>query len=89
MAIVLDRIDSVPLSSDELSTELKAWLTVLVDSLNTIVQVTENGFNNLAAPQYTTLQIAALLADAPNGSIYYDTDLNQLQAKVNGVLVVL
>ncbi len=39
--IFLDRIDSVPLAADEFSFEFRAWATVLVDSLNSIVAAIE------------------------------------------------
>lgn len=42
MSLILDRIDSVPLAADKLSPELSSWLTVLADSLNTIIQSIEN-----------------------------------------------
>jgi len=89
MALNLDRFDSVPLTADDFSFEFRVWLTILVDSLNQVIGTIESSFNNLAAPSYTTVEIAALLADAPNGALFYDTDLDQLQAKVNGLLVVL
>lgn len=89
MAVFLDRIDAVPLAADDFSFEFRAWLAVLVDSLNSALSQIQNNFNSLSAPQYTTIDIAANLADAANGALFYDTDLNQLQAKVNGILVVL
>lgn len=89
MTFQLDRIDAVPLAADNFSVEYRAWVAVLVDSLNSVINTVENALNNLAAPQFTTAEIAALVSDAPNGALFYDTTLNQLQAKVNGVLVVL
>lgn len=84
--IFLDRIDAVPLAADNFSFEFRAWLAVLVDSLNSIVQTLED---NLIAPSYTTAQITVLAVNAQNGSIYYDITTHQLKAKVNDVIVVL
>lgn len=38
----LDRIDAVPLAADAFSNEYKAWVTVLVDSLNSAIQTIED-----------------------------------------------
>jgi len=84
--IPLDKIDSVPLEADNFSVEFRSWVTLLVDSFNINVQTLED---NLIAPQYTTAEITALAVSDPNGAIYYNTSTNQLQAKVNGVVVVL
>ena len=89
MAIFLDRIDAVPLGYDDLSFELDSWLSLVPDTLNENFQEIELAFNNLAAPQYTTLEITTLAVDAPNGALWYDTTTNQLKAKVNGVVVVI
>jgi len=88
-AIFLERVNSVPLGDDKLSPSLEQWFSNTVDTVNHSFTQVDDAFNNLAAPSYTTVEIAALLSAAPNGSLYYDVTLNQLQAKVNGVLVVL
>ena len=84
--IPLDRVDSVPVAADDFSAQFQSWLIGLADSFNINVQTLED---NLFAPQYTTSQITALALNDPNGAIYYNTSTNQLQAKVNGVVVVL
>lgn len=47
MAVFLDRIDAVPLAADPFSDEYKAWVTVLVDSLNSVINTVEQ---NLVTP---------------------------------------
>jgi hypothetical protein len=86
MAVILERVDSVPLAGNDLTIELNQWLTTLVDSLNTSFQTIED---NLIAPSRTTAEITALSTDAPNGSFWYDTDTNQIKAKSNGIVVVV
>lgn len=90
MSIILDRIDAVPLNSDDFSFEFKAWISVLSDSLNAIIQQLEDFINLLSAPEYTSAQITTLNAatpSLPNGIILYDTDLNVYVGKEAGVLV--
>lgn len=86
MAATLQRVDSVPLAGNDLTMELNQWLTTLVDSLNTTFQQIEDA---LVAPSYTTAQITTLAVTAPNGSIWYDTDTNEIKALVNGIVVVV
>ncbi len=89
MAINLERTDSVVLEGNSFTREFFSWITTLVDSLNTTIEQIENYVNLPYAPSFTTAQIATLSVNAPNGSWYYDTDTNQLKAKVNGVVVVI
>ncbi len=44
MAVILDRIDAVPLAADNFSEQFKSWLSILVDSLNSIVGAIEKNF---------------------------------------------
>ncbi len=88
--IFLEFVDTVPLEGNEqLTFELQRWLTTLADTINSSFQQLQDSINNLAAPQFTTAQITALAAHAPNGALFYDTDTDQLKAKVNGIVVVL
>lgn len=91
--IFLDRIDSVPLENDDFSFSMESWLSVLVDTLNENTVDTQNALNaninGLVVPSFTTAQITTLAVDAANGTMWYDTDTNQLKAKVNGVVVVI
>lgn len=90
MAIILDRIDAVPLNADGFSHEFKAWLAVLTDSLNAVIQQIESFIAFLNAPEYTSAQITALNAATPtlpNGIILYDSDLNVYVGKEAGSLV--
>ncbi|RLA22963.1 MAG: hypothetical protein DRQ62_07085 [Gammaproteobacteria bacterium] len=87
MAVFLERINAVPVVNREFSFEFLQWLTTMVDSLNSVLEQIQDNVG--VAQQYTTVQITANLAAWPNGQLFYDTTLNQLQAKVNGALVVL
>lgn len=90
MAIFLQRIDAFsPAADSEFSFSYITWLAVLIDTLNGIISTIQDRLNQTSAPQYTTVQITALAVDAPNGTLWYDTDTNELKAKVNGVVVVL
>jgi hypothetical protein len=89
LTITLERIDSVPLQSDNFSTEFSSWLSILCDSLNEVIQQLEDYINLPFAPSLTTVQITALPTTTPNGTLVYDSTTNQLKAKVNGVIVVL
>lgn len=42
MTIFLDRVDSVPVQSEDFTFEFEQWLTVTVDSLNETLQIIEN-----------------------------------------------
>lgn len=88
--IFLEFIDTVPLQGNEqLTFELQRWLTTLADTINSSFQQLQDAINNLSVPQFTTAQITALTVDASNGALFYDTDTNELKAKVNGTIVVL
>ena len=87
--ITLDRIDSVPLLADDFSYQFKAWLSVLVDTLNEIMGQLEIESNQVQAPHYTTAQIATLALTDPNGSLYYNTTTNHLYALINGVVTLV
>ena len=88
--LFLDRIDAAPMQGNEQFTfELQRWFSTLVDTMNTSLEVIQNQFNGLAAPQYTTAQITTLALSAPNGALWYDTDTNNIKAKVNGSVVVV
>lgn len=94
MAVFLERINAAPILDLDLTFEFLQWLTTLVDSLNTTIEQIQDGLNavsnnGLIVPSYTTVEIAGFAVDAPNGTMWYDTDLDELQAKVNGVVVVI
>lgn len=86
MSIFLTRIDAVPLGSDELSTPLKQWLSILVDTLNEIIGATEGSFNLLTVQSYTAVEIAALTS-LSDGILLYDSTNNVYVGKQAGVLV--
>jgi len=58
------------------------------DELN---QALQNGLsdNGWTVPQLTTAQITAVSSLMPNGTLWYDTDTNQLKGKINGVVTVI
>ena len=57
-SLLLDRIDAVPLAADNFSDEYKAWVTVLVDSINSIVDIIDNIIINPVV--LTTTSVTAL-----------------------------
>lgn len=93
--INLDRVDAAPwLDDNKIDYQLKRWITILVDTLNTTIGEIETALNalsqfGLTAPSFTTIQITALAINAPNGTMWYDTSTNQLKGKINGVVVVI
>lgn len=95
LALMLPRIDACPVQEDDLTRELKMWLSVLVDTINSDLEIIETDLNSFAsprgltAPSHTTVEITALAMDAPNGSFWYDTDTNNIKAKSNGVVVII
>lgn len=56
-----------------------------------MIQQLEDYINLPYAPSYTTAEIntIAALTTTQNGTFFYDTDTNQLKAKVNGLPVVI
>lgn len=85
----LDRIDAVPLAADPFSDEYKAWVTVLVDSLNSVIEAVEQSLNVLTVPSHTTAEIVSLSSSTPNGTLFYATDGTppNLVALIDGSLV--
>lgn len=58
------------------------------DQLNRVMQdgLSDNGWT---VPQQTTANITTIAPDMPNGTLWYDTDTNELKGKINGVVVVI
>lgn len=58
------------------------------DELN---QALQNGLSNngWTVPQLTTTQISNIQSQMPNGTLWYDTNTNELKGKINGVVVVI
>lgn len=85
-----ERIDSVPLQSDSFSQDFESWLSVTVDSLNeTLKNLQSFTEASPVAKHYTSVEIINLLPVVPNGYFFYDTDTNELKAKVNDAIVVI
>lgn len=84
---ILDSINSAPLHSDKLSTEMAQWLSNLVDNLNYNLYLLQNFVNQPQAASLTSAQIATVSTDWPDGVLFYDTDLNLYVGKQAGVLV--
>jgi hypothetical protein len=89
MRVNLNRINAVPLAEETFSAEFKSWVSVLVDSLNQEIGTIVTELNRVVPPSFTTVQITTLAVTAPNGEMWYDTDTNEIKAKVNGVVVVV
>lgn len=64
----------------------ESWL--YNDQLNQSLQdsISDNGF---VVPSQPTSSIVNLSGMMPNGTIWYDTDTNELKANVNGSVVVI
>lgn len=94
-AISLERIDSVPLQGTEFTFEMQRWLATLVDNLNTTIGLLESTLNQfvlvngLVMPQYTAAQISALAVDAVNGTLWYNTTTNQVDAFSNSTVKIV
>ena len=93
MTTFLTRIDSAPLQDLDLSTDFEVWISNLVDTLNddlNLIQDSVNLYNDgLKFPQFTTAEITALALTADDGTSWYDTDTNNIKAKIGGVVVVV
>ncbi len=87
--IFIERIDSVPLAADDFSYEYRAWVSVLVDSLNTTFEEIESDFNLLTAQSYTATEITDLFTDSKitDGIILYDSTNNVYVGMQSGALV--
>jgi len=89
------RIDGCPLQGDELSFQLKSWLAVLADTLNTTFDILQPNINvlnsyvsaqGISVPKLTAVQIAALTG-LPDGILLYDTTNNVYVGRQSGALV--
>lgn len=89
MATFLQRIDAAPIQGTNFPVFFQQWLAVLVDTLNEMIGTTQGAINVNVAPSFTTAQITTLAMTASNGTFWYDTDTNQIKAKVNNVVVVI
>lgn len=88
MTVFLDRVDAAPLSNTNFTFEYMQWVSVLVDSLNEVLQEIQDNLNLNTSQSYTASQITALnVAGLPDGVILYDTDNNVYVGKENGALV--
>lgn len=89
MAVQLNRIDSAPVINQDFSFFFSQWLSILVDSLNQIINTIQNSLNLLQAQSYTSAQISTLYTGGSlaNGVILYDTNLNVYVGVQNGALI--
>jgi hypothetical protein len=89
--IFLNKIDAVPVLSDNFDYPFSTWLAVLVNVLNENIQDIQDDFNLLTAQSYTATQITAMQTAIPsqlsNGVLLYDTTNNVYVGKINGSLV--
>lgn len=87
MPIFLDRIDSAPVNSDELSFEFNSWFSVTVDTINESLTTIQARLNRPQLEGLTQAQIVADAVNAPDGSIWYSSDDNVFVGKEGGALV--
>lgn len=91
MAIFLDRVDAAPVLGSDFDFQFAQWLSVLVNTLNEMVNDVQNAFNLLQAQSYTASEIVAMQTAVPtqlnNGVLLYDTTNNLYVGKINGSLV--
>lgn len=89
MAFFLDRIDAVPISDDDFTSQFSQWLWVLVDTLNEDISGIQVAFNFLTAPNLTAAEIVAMNAVGlySDGIVLYDTTNNEYVGRQNGALV--
>jgi len=81
----LERVNNVPLySTSTLDADFQRWLITLVDSLNTMIQQTNDALDNLTAPSFTQAEITAMAATLPNGILLYDTTNDVYVGRENG-----
>ena len=88
---MLLRIDGCPLQQDDLTFELKSWLAVTGDTINSSFDSIESALNLLTAQSMTKTEIIALAAASPavigNGILLYDTTTNVYVGMQSGALV--
>lgn len=84
MAVLLNRIDAVPLDWQILSQPLNSWMSNLVNELNNIIETLEINVTSqaLVVPSKTTAEITALLPNASIGSQWFNVDLGKMQIVV-------
>ena len=87
--IALLRIDGCPLQEDDLTFELKSWLSVTGDTINSSFDALEMALNLLYAQGLTAAQITAMFTDGnlTNGVLMYDTTNNEYVGVQSGALV--
>lgn len=89
MAIFLDRIDAVPITTNDFDAQFVQWLWVLVDALNENLSDIQNAFNLLTAIGYTQTEITDMdtAGQLSNGVLLYDTTNNVYVGRQSGALV--
>lgn len=76
MSVLLNKIDTVPISGSNFDTQFIQWLLVLVDTLNQDIQDIQDSFNLLTAPNTAILTEAVTLTSGSpsftvvNGALY-------------------
>lgn len=84
---MLTRTDGCPLQEDKLTFELKSWLSVTGETINSSFSDIEQAFNVLTAQSYTAEEITDLLPNITNGVLLYDTTNNVYVGMQSGSLV--
>lgn len=67
---------------------LTSEMQLYQDELN---QALQNGLSNngWTVPQLKTTEITQIAPSMPNGTLWYDTDTNQLKGKINNVVTLI
>ncbi|MFB1501506.1 hypothetical protein [Thiocapsa sp. N5-Cardenillas] len=88
MAVILPRVDAAALANTNFTFEFNQWVSVLVDTLNELIQQVE-GSLNFPNASYTAIEIAAFetAGTLVDGVVLYDTTNNVYVGRQSGVLV--
>jgi len=96
MGLDIKYADNAPLFSVELPSEMKQWISVVIDTLNYDLELLYNVFRQgFLFPPATQAEIVALVGDVNNpvadGTAWYCTDSSppNVVLKINGTLVQL
>jgi hypothetical protein len=84
---MLTRTDGCPLQEDKLTFELKSWLSVTGETINSSFSDIEKALNVLTAQSYTAEEITGLTPSITNGVLLYDTTNNVYVGMQSGSLV--
>lgn len=89
MAVVLDKVNNVPMRWEDFPSYFTQWLANTVDTMNEVIQDLQEFIDALPATPYTSTQITDLFTagSLPDGVLLYDTTLNEYVGQISGALV--